>query len=494
MEFLDPAAKKAHTIRLLVGYALLAVLVLLATMILVYQAQGYGYSSKKGVTQGGLLFIDSKPVSADVLLDGQKYEDKTSTRINLNEGDHSVTLKADKYREWNKKFSIAGGSVTYLQYPRLFPINISVGINKVLPQNPTWTSQSPDRRWLVYQQNTDPTVFTVADLLDPAKEQASLKIPAGILVVKNGSLGTISPVEWSDDNQHFLLQQKYADGSVSYAVIDREDATKSVNVSVKLKLTADQTLTLHDKKYDKYYVFSQAKGELYTAELKTGVISAPFVAGVVAFKSHGADIVTYITYVGAQPTEAKVVLLNGQKDSYNLKAIQRDPNNVYLIDQAKFDNIWYYVVGSPSNNVVRFYLNPTKRVKPNTTAVAPPQVSLVIANPQFISFSDNARFMAIQSANKFVVYDAEDQRIFRYTINLNIPITQQAKWMDGHRLTANSDGRVYVYDFDGTNVQNLVASKPEFSAYFDRDYKYLYTLVPQVDGKVGFQNAKMIAE
>jgi hypothetical protein len=82
--------------------------------------------------------------------------------------------------------------------------------------------------------------------------------------------------------------------------------------------------------------------------------------------------------------------------------------------------------------------------------------------------------------------------VYRYESPLAIAGTQQAKWMDGHRLTAVTDGKVQVFDFDGTNLQTLVASRPEFTPYFDRDYQYIYTLVPQADGHTGLQNGKLI--
>ena len=58
-------------------------------------------------------------------------------------------------------------------------------------------------------------------------------------------------------------------------------------------------------------------------------------------------------------------------------------------------------------------------------------------------------------------------------MQLNIAKEQQAVWMDGHRLVANSDGRIFVFDFDGANAQNLVSSIPALNAYFDRDYEFV---------------------
>ncbi len=492
MEFLDPAAKKARTIRLFIGYVLLAIVVALATTILVYQAQGFGYDRDKGVTRSGLLFLDANPVSANITLDGKFAGDKTNARLTLPEGTHTIKLSADKYRDWTKQFAIDGGDVKYMLYPRLFPKDIPLGITRVLPVSPAWSSQSPDKHWLVYQQASDSLLLSITDILKPAENPITSTLPVTALSSENGLNGTIKPIEWADDNKHLLLLQTLPSGARNYILFDRENADQSINITKALSLTVDQELSLRDKKSDKFYAFSATKGEIRNASLKTGDVSEPFVTGVVAFKSHGDNIIFYATYDGAKVNQTNLITLTDQKNKYNLRPIDRDPNNKYLLNLAKFDSTWIYTAGSPSSELMRIYRDPLSRVKANSTTQASPQVSMRIKDPQFASFSDNSRFVAVQSGKQFVVYDAEDGRLYRYEMQLSIDVSQQAKWMDGHRLTVNSDGRVFAFDFDGTNAQNLVTGMLEFNAYFDKDYKFLYTFVLEPEGKVGFQNAKLI--
>jgi hypothetical protein len=289
-----------------------------------------------------------------------------------------------------------------------------------------------------------------------------------------------------------LLLQTLPDGAKNYIQLRRENPDESISVTKVLKLSAAQTVVLRDKKYDKFYIHTASTGEIRNGNTKSATVSEPFVTGVVAFKPHADDYILYATYTGAKANEANIVVLVDQKNAYNLRPISRDPSNTYLLDQAKFDGDWLYVVGSPSNELVRLYRNPLSRIKANTTQIAAPQVSLRMSSPQFISFSDNTRFIAIQSGQQFVVYDAEDARIYRYTMQLAIGKEQQAKWMDGHRLTAFSDGKVFAYDFDGTNVQNLVSGESSLGTFFDRDYKFMYTFLLQADGKTAFQSGQLI--
>src|SRR3990167_6869978 len=60
MDFLDPRKRRAHHIRLMIGYGLMAVAIVLTATILVYWAYGYGFNTKTGgVVENGLLFVDS---------------------------------------------------------------------------------------------------------------------------------------------------------------------------------------------------------------------------------------------------------------------------------------------------------------------------------------------------------------------------------------------------------------------------------------------------
>jgi hypothetical protein len=97
MDFLDPKRRRAHNIRLIVGYVLVAIALALATTILVYQANGFGVKQGK-VIQNGLIFVSSNPSGATVNLNGQQYKDATNTRIVLQSGTYTMRLNRDGYR------------------------------------------------------------------------------------------------------------------------------------------------------------------------------------------------------------------------------------------------------------------------------------------------------------------------------------------------------------------------------------------------------------
>ena len=213
MEFLDPVARKKKTRRLFLGYGLVTILVFLATYILVATAIGFEIFKTNGeVVQNGLLFLDSKPVSANVYLDGNLERDRTSSRLALKSGEYNVTLKADGYMDWSKKIVIAGGKVHFATYPRLYPSTITSKDIKALPISTGMVTQSPDRHWLVIQPTSTIPSIDVYDLSQTTVPSASTVLPPSILLSKDGSYGTFELIEWADDNRHLLVSQKLADG------------------------------------------------------------------------------------------------------------------------------------------------------------------------------------------------------------------------------------------------------------------------------------------
>ena len=105
MEFLDPKKQRMHTIRLLIGYVLIAIALILTTVILLYQAYGFGVDRHGQVIQNGLVFVASTPGSANVMVNGQ-LRDTTNTRFNLPAGHYTFEVTRDGYRNWKRAVTV----------------------------------------------------------------------------------------------------------------------------------------------------------------------------------------------------------------------------------------------------------------------------------------------------------------------------------------------------------------------------------------------------
>lgn len=468
MDFLDPKKKRAHRIRLMIGYVLMTIVVAIGTIILVYEAYGFGYNRETGeVVQNGLVFVDSAPVKSDIYINGKKQDSGTDARLVLPANQYKFELKREGYYDWQRSLFLEAGSLERLVYPMLIPKTLTPKTSDTLNSALPFASQSPDRRWILIQTaSAQPTTLSFNEYdttLRPNPQKRTISLPVGI--VKTTS-GTLKELEWSTDNRH-LLAEYTTPTSKEFIVVDREDATKSFNINSLFSVTPT-TVTLRDKKADQLYLLLPAENSLVQANVGQKTLSEPLIKKVLTFKPYGTDVVTYITDSTTAGTVRAVIWEKGQ--NHNLQSLPA--GEVYVVDSARFDGDWYFVIGSNKLNRVIIYKNPLDSIKNSQKKSAIPLLSLPISNVQSVSFSATARFISAQSGQNFALYDIEAKDTFKYS--LDAPLAGPMRWMDGHRLIGTASSKVIIMDFDGINRHSLVATNMSKSAFFDRDYEQMY--------------------
>lgn len=468
MDFLDPAKKKAHRIRLYTGYFLIAVAIMIATTVLVFISYGFDWDRKTGaVIQNGLVFLDAHPESADIYINGSLHKSRTDTRIELPAGQYTVELKRPGYRQWQRSINLEGGSIERLVYPVLFPENLVTNDSELYASQPTFATASPDRHWLVVLHPGTLTAFDVFDLNSENVPNTIINLPDGLLTA-SPEPRSIVPVEWSTDNRHLLIKHTF-NNQQEFIMIDRENPSLSFNIN-RLFSVAPTEVVLRDKRFDRLYIYNGASGLLQAGEVRQRTIT-PILNQVLAFKPHGDDQLLYITDMGATAGKVSANILDGTK-TYKLKELIAGAP--YMVDMARFDGRWYVVAGSNKEHKAYIYRDPLDDLKRENTQPLVPVSILKVDNPENVSFSDNTRFIAVQGGSRMGVYDAEMDKRFFYDVKAPLQAGAKVHWMDGHRLTVLSEGKVVVFDFDGINQQTLEPSA--FRPFFNRDYTALYTL------------------
>ncbi len=474
MDFLDPKKKKRHLIRLYIGYFLVAVALALGSLVLLFRAYGYDFDRKTGeVVQNGLVFVDAHPESADIYLNGQRYKDRTATRMELPVGQYSLELKRDGYRSWKRNFNLEGGKIERFAYPTLFPEKLVTKDTQLYGAAPVLSTESPDRHWLLVQQ---PGTFNKFDMFDLSKDTvpvSAVTLPDNILTASPASQA-YKLVEWSTDNRHVLLKHTFGD-KYEFIMVDREKPEESFNVNQKLNVTPTE-IAMRNKSYDTLYLYQAASQSLQVASIKSLKLE-PYLTKVVAFKPHGDNVMLYITDDGQKPGMLALKLKDGDSD-YLLHYFKAGAE--YVLDIAKFNDHWFAAAGSKSEDKVYVYKDPAEAAKQAHQKEIAPIMILRLEHAQHISFSENARFIAAQNGSRFAVYDAEYDRRFLYDTKLPVAADNIATWMDGHRLLLNVEGKTVVFDYDGINVQTLALISAGHIPLFDRDRVYLYTVGPSV--------------
>jgi hypothetical protein len=489
MDFLDPKKKRAHTIRLFVGYCLITIAILLATTLLLFAALGYGINRTTGeVTQNGLVFVDAHPEAANIRINGQD-KGQTDHRFVLETGRYSLELSRDGYRSWSKDFTVEGGNIVRLVYPFLFPeqlVTNTVTDNTVVPDV---VSNSPDRHWIIMHSPDALTTFQVVDTSTKQNTAVPITVPAAIFGTHTGAQ-TLEFVEWSTDNRHVLLKHSFT-GGYDYIILDREKPETSLNISQVMGRNYT-SVTLFDKQADKIYGFDANGGLLQSVDLKSKE-STNLVANVLAFWPYKDSNVLYTTAQGAVEGRVALHLRDGQTD-YLVRDLAVGPK--YLLNLAEFDGDMYLTAASSSDGKLYIYKNPLTALKKDYQSLNIPLLLLKLDNPDYVTFSANARFISLQAGSKFEVYDAETKQQYRFDTKLALDAGQKANWMDGHRMMLISDGKMRVFEFDGQNMQTLVNTQAGFIPAFDRDYTAMFTYGPQANDatKNGLSRTELIVK
>lgn len=470
MDFLDPKKKRAHKIRLYIGYALMGLALIVGSMVLFFEARGFDLDRKTGeIIQNGLVFAGAHPESAQIYVNG-KREGSTNTRLTIPAGDYNFEYRRDSYRTWSRSFSLGGSELVRLDYAFLFPENLNSQAIRNYPQNPAFATQSPDRKWVVIQQ---PDSLRGFDLLDISNQNqptvTSFALPEGLL--SNGATHKLETIEWSNDNRRFIVKHTFGNSS-EFVLVDREKPAESVNLNRHFNLQL-HSVALRDKKFDKLHLLDAAGGTLRFGDLKSKQLSV--VANkVFSFKSYSDDVVFYVTSEGAKKNTVRAVIRKGDKN-HTLRSMS--VSKTYPIDITRYDNVWYLAVSSPSEKKAYIYHDVFKDLERSPVRTPFPLAVFKLDNIQKISVSANTRFISVQSGAEFAVFDAEYDRSYQYDTKLKLG-GQIAEWMDGHRLTAVVNNKLLVWEYDGINQQTLVNARPGFLPFFDRDYDFLYTLSP----------------
>lgn len=481
MDYLDPRKRRAHNIRLVVGYFLIAIVIGLATYVLNQAANGYGYNVKTGkIIENALLFVDSKPGNAEIYLNNQDKNTTTSARLILPAGDYTLTLKKDGYRDWSRQFTLNEQSVARYIYPFLFPVKPLITNLKTYPSLPGLVTQTPDRRWLLVQSSEASTQTPTFDMYDtgtldkdtPSVQQVS--VPAGILTNYSQD-SKLTEVEWSTDNNNLLLQHTYGSNS-EFIIFNRAHPDQSFNVDKMFGVHPDQ-VALYNKKADQLYIWRQSGGLLQRGDTGNRTLGPILIKNVLTFKPYGKDLVTYVSDSN-EPSGTVAARIWDDGNSYKLNEFPA--GSQYLVDAAQFQGDFYYAAGSDASDHINIYKNPLDELKNPVYAKALPMVALHISGAQKMGFSDNTRFIGAETDQQFAVYDFETQNSYEYSIT-ETP-SQLLRWMDGHRFIGTVDGKVFVMDYDGTNKQLVTDTTEPDGGLFSRDYNHLTVLTAAPDG------------
>ncbi len=464
-------------------------LVVVGTFLLVLQTYGFDVNRKTGeVIQNGLVFVDSAPDGAQIGINGSPQAEHTNTRLTLPEGNYSIEINKPQYRVWKKSFELKGGSIERFNYPTLFLNNLISDDLQSFGAPITFYSQSPDRRWLLIGEKNNLKSMTEYDLNTRQNElpvSQNITLPEALFTPATGN-HSLSVVEWSTDNNELLVKHSWDNGQ-EFVVINHEKPAESFNINRQLNLSPS-SVKLFNKKTDKLYIYIEKTRTLTLIDTKTAQ-STPVATGVLNFSPYGDNKVLMALVNQANKKSVKIVIRE-EKTNYEIRDVPL--SSKYPITMTSYEGTMYVVFNEQNTNRTYIFKDPVSFIK-RQPALKPVPI-MVLKSPgklNNLSFSQNAEFVVAQSGQSFSTYDIEYDRTYNFAIKEGLDPNNEVVWMDGHRMITRSNGKVFLFEFDGTNKQSLIPTTSGLMAAFDRDYTELFTIGSSKDKKPSLQKTEL---
>ena len=118
---------------MLVVYIILGVVFIATVIFAILMIRGYRWNVKdRNIEAYGVLQVKTFPSGANIKVDNRELGFLDGKRLDLSEGQHTVTVSRDGYQTWQDQIMIRGGKVKWLNV-RLFPEKLEQSVVKNYP-------------------------------------------------------------------------------------------------------------------------------------------------------------------------------------------------------------------------------------------------------------------------------------------------------------------------------------------------------------------------
>jgi hypothetical protein len=221
--------------------------------------------------------------------------------------------------------------------------------------------------------------------------------------------------------------------------------------------------------------------------------SAVLVDGVSQFSVYGQDTLAYVATVdkvaGDDSTRQQEIGIyeHGKPDVIQTASV----NQQILIAYNQYEDHEYIAIGATNSTTVNIIRDHTVMVMGSKALNVFAQLKL--SNPlQWLSFSSDGRMIVAQSGNQLATYDLEDVHSYNATLSQLGTVTTPFKWFDNFYLWTDTNGKLTIFEFDGTNIHSLVNVSSGYSVLLSGDGQGMLSI-----GKLGssndLQNSALVA-
>lgn len=468
-------SKKQQVIRRTILYTIMTVSVITIVSGIILFILGYRLDSNNGqLAQGSLVQFDSTPNAADVSIDGKPTGSRTATKHTVLAGSHQFMVTKDGYRPWQKSLTLPAGTLTWLDYIRLVPLDLPV---EPLANYATVYDEkaSPDKRRILVQSAADEARFELVDISQPDTHSSTIQIPSS--AISTGKKHAYVIESWDGGGRFVLLQHTY-DEKTEWLIVDTQDVTRTVNITRLL------SIDFTDIKFagtSGNILFGLSGGVVRKIDLAGSTISRALISDVLGFDLFETNIISYTGTTRDGKKQVAGVYRDGDAEAHVLRST--DDTSVPLrIDVARYFSDDYVAIAEGLEVTVLKGRYPSSS-QADTSTLVPITTFTVPANVNQLTFSPDGAYVIARSGLNFVSYEIEHDRLAKSVIETSGSRAHNLNWLDDAYLWVTYDGHLSIREFDGTNVHVIMPMEPGFDATLSQNGRYIYGVAKSEDGK-----------
>ena len=459
------------------------ILTMLVTLSLVaalmFVIQGYRFNRLDGkVEQGGLLQYDSRPNGADVYVDTAHLGNKTANKITVSSGSHTVRMTKAGYNDWSKDVTIKPGTILWLNYTRLIPKNKPIDTIATL-SDVTSALPAYNQKYIAFKDDpTTPSISLASIDTDNPKIDKLALTEGTVTTPSDPKLQSYAIESWDNDNRYVLVRHSYDNDKSEWLVVDTHGDQPTINVTTSMGVAVSHAeFTIASNRA--LYILTPT-GELRRVDLGAKTISAPIVANVAEFSQYDRSTIAYVTKID-ETTKKRTIgyMTNGAAKSRTLKTYADLGDTPLHLHIGRYFNQTYVAVSYGET------LDITKGDLPSSDSDAASALTQVATltipgGATTLAYSpDTERFVYARTATSVYVYDLELNSLS--ATKLDSTSTYAMQWIDREHFVTTTNG-LAMYDFDGTNRQELTSGSMILPAVISSNNKYMFAFTKDASG------------
>lgn len=480
-------SKRTQLIRHLVVYASMFLSIIGIVGIVLLFVLGYRLDGNNRLEQGALIQFESKPTGASVLVDGNTLSARTPTKVTVPEGSHALTMNRSGYETWQKTITVAGGTLSWINYPILIPIDRPTEVVHTY-QSLVAAEASSDRKHMLVQERRNEPVFGLINMESTEAPSTTVRLPVdAYTAAKSDATHAFYIDRWDSDGRYVILLHTF-DGKKEWIVLDSDQPSRSINITALLDIAVEQIR------------FSGNSGNVFFARLSDGTIrkldlgaatiSRALVTNATSFEVYDSNILTYTSDLSTDTVELYGAGIYKDSETSAVELFSSKSSDGLRIATTRYINSYYTAISADTS--VTIYRGDYPRTKED---VADLQTFATFTFPKAVdrlTFSREGTYLLVQSGKEVLSYDLERKASYPSVISTDADIRRPLRWIAPAYLYSDYGGELTLREFDGTNIHTINQSEPGYGITFTSNYRYLYSVKKNSDESYSLQRVRMI--